>query len=175
MAENYTEGDLGEIFEKAVPLPLPVVSRLLDQLANSVHQSDRTGELEGHSALLQRCREQINVLEEACGTEEVVEMLRAVRLRLRQVRDATNAHLAYYLEQQQEAEFNEPGEGGFLLDLGGGEGSNADQFGGLHAFEIVAITTLMPKTAEEGILLVPSLSRFEPEELEEKVIRVLES
>lgn len=176
MSENYTEGDLGEVFERATPLPLPVVSRLLDQLSNSLHHSDKNGVFEQHSVMLQRCREQLNVLEEACAVEEVVETLRTVRLRLRREVDATNAHLGYYLQQQQPPQGEgAEGDGGFILDLSGVDSPyTAERTGLMKPFEVVAVTTLMPKSAEEAVLLVPSLSRFDTEDLLEKVVRILE-
>lgn len=177
MTENYTEGDLGEVFERATPLPLPVVSRLLDQLSNSLHHSDKNGAFEPHATMLQRCREQLNILEEACAVEEVVETLRTVRLRLRREVDTTNAHLGYYLQHQQAPQGEEgDGDGGFILDLSGVDSTYAaERTGLLKPFEVVSITTLMPKTAEEAILLVPSLSRFDMEDLSEKVVRILET
>lgn len=180
MAENYIEGDLGETFERATPLPLPVVGRLVEQVINSLHRTDKVGNLDVHVATLRRCQEKLSVLEETCATEEVGETLHAARIRLRRVEDFTNSHLAM-LAHRQRMEDNAGGdEEGFVLDLGGGEmggdGSHSSvQYEGLRAFEVVGLTTLMPKSAEEAIVLVPSLSRFDLEDLYEKAVRLLES
>lgn len=164
MEENYAEGELGEVFQNATPLPLPLVSRILQQVLSSSHdENDRS------AAMIQKCREQVNILAEDCASEEVVEALGSVHLRERAESDQTNAHLSALLQQQG---IQEEEDEGFQLNLGGDTGIRR---GPLKPFEIIALTTLMPKTAEEAIVLVPSLSRFDPEELYDKVVSILES
>lgn len=165
MEENYAEGELGEVFQNATPLALPLVSRILQQVQSSSHdENDRS------AAMIQKCREQVNILAEDCASEEVVEALSSVYLRERVETDQTNAHLSALLQQQgiQDEEEDE----GFAINL---NDNAAIREGPLKPFEIIALTTLMPKNAEEAIVLIPSLSRFDPEELYEKVVCILES
>lgn len=169
MEENYTRGELGEVFEHAVPLPLSVVRRILDQMYSSSNSS--SGDGDNTFKMMQNCREQIKILEEGCGSEEAMESLQRVRLRLQQETNQTNAHLAFLLSQGGAEAETEKDDFGLHLD----QGSSGIQRAPLKPFEIVALITVMPKTAEEAVFLIPSLSRFDPEELNKKVIQILES
>eukprot|EP00796_Vickermania_ingenoplastis_P000889 gene889-518_t len=157
--EDYAAGDLGPVYERATPLTLATVSSILQA-------SSQSG---GDAAMLARCREHVTLLEESTAPEHVADELRELRLRLRPAGSEANAHLAALLGQGDDME-----EG---IELQLGDAGDAEVGGGmpLKPFEVVALVTLVPKSAEEAMVIVPSLSRFDPEELAVKVIPLLDS
>lgn len=163
MEENYAEGDLGLIFNNATPLTLPIVAQLLHARRDSADDSEAT------RALVQNCREQVDMLQETSASELVVRNLRHRRLRLRQDGgNALNAHLAHLVidaDGNATLATADEGEDG----PGGSAGPKPER---MKAFEVVALTTLMPKSVEEALVLVPSLVRFEAADLQEVVMEL---
>lgn len=156
MEENYAEGDLGPIFASAVPLTLPVVSQLLRKRREGGEDSDKA------RALLQSCYEQTDIMQEACVSEQVSVALRALRLCLRtDGGGSVNAHLAnLIIDAEGNAVFPTTEEAATPAAAGKGK---------LKEFEVVALSTLVPKSVEEALALIPSLYRYDPGDLHEAI------
>ncbi|EAN89635.1 hypothetical protein C3747_96g82 [Trypanosoma cruzi] len=156
--ENYVEGDLGPVFSQAEPLTLPVVVQLLRGRQNT----DEDSGLESPAmVLIERIREQVEMMQETCADEQSVQHLMKMKLRLRGESETgfANAHLA-----------------NFILDSNGNVTGmrEAAEDGEIHGtlktarmkpFEVVSLGTLCPKSVEEALVLVPSLARYEPSDL----------
>ncbi|EPY32328.1 hypothetical protein STCU_00646 [Strigomonas culicis] len=156
MAENYSEGDLGIIFRQAEPLTLPMVSQLLRDI-----RAGSDGGSTAAEALLHQCREEVEVIQETCAPEDAVAHLAKERLRRRGPAggDEANAHLAHIAV---DAEGNVVSDG--TADATPAAPSLSRE--PMKPFEVVALATLVPRTAEEAIVLVPSLHRFEANDLQ---------
>lgn len=163
MQENYVEGDLGFVFSQSVPLTLPIVAQFLHDKYDDADENDRA------KALIQSCREQVDVLQDGCANEQAVHELRGMRLRVRvHGGDAVNAHLANMVVDA---------EGNIVASSAAHARHDASSFDGdatirrerLKPFEVVALSTLLPKTAEEAMVLVPSLVRFEAADIQDAI------
>lgn len=146
MEENYAEGILGEPYASSEPLTLATVRGILRQC---VGHSEQT--------FFQDCHDQVSLLEEACAPETVVEELRRAHIRLSKQETG----------DEPVASGGEDGlMAGFTLNLEDESKSKVP----LLPFEVVALATVMPRTVEEAMVLIPSLSRFDPEDLYDKAV-----
>lgn len=162
MEESYVEGDLGPLFNSAIPQTLPEVADLLRRRCGESFDPKSDA-----SALVQSAYQQVNMMQETSCAEETVADLAALRLRLRM--DGAgggfiggNAHLAG-LEVDDNGNVVLPESGAT------GEAGSRQQRARLRPFEVVALATLTPRTVEEALVLVPSLARFEEEDLQEAI------
>ncbi|RNF12934.1 DNA-directed RNA polymerase [Trypanosoma conorhini] len=156
--ENYVEGDLGPVFSQAEPLTLPVVVQLLRGRRDA---GDDAGLESPAMTLIERTREQVELMQETCADEQSVQQVMKMKLRLRDEGETglANSHLANFI---LDSEGNVTG----MRD----PAEDADDHGALKTarmrpFEVVALGTLCPKTVEEALVLVPSLARYEPSDL----------
>ncbi|CCW59564.1 unnamed protein product [Phytomonas sp. EM1] len=146
--ENYVAGELGLVFSNATPLTLPVVTQFLRKRLEDMEDSDKA------KGLIDSCYQQVNMLQESCVNEYAVSELHQIRLRIR--RDEAevigNAGIPTSLD-------------GFSTYRTGADGSTTTKTR-LKEFEVVALATLVPKNVEEALVLIPSLSRYETEDLQ---------
>ncbi|ORC90094.1 uncharacterized protein TM35_000091440 [Trypanosoma theileri] len=155
--ENYVEGDLGAVFNQAEPLTLPVVVQLLRGRRDTGDDTDAENPA---MALIERTRGQVEMMQETCADEHSVRRVLRMRLRLRDEGETgfANAHLANFV---LDAEGNVTGVRG----PAGENGDEALRTARLRPFEVVALATLRPKTVEEALVLLPSLSRYDLSDL----------
>lgn len=169
MEENYVEGELGVIFTGAVPLTLPQVAQLLRERCGKA-----LGDNEIARARVQDTLNEVELLQETSSSDEAVADLIAARLRLRADGGALggNAHLAG-LQIDEHGNVVLPGEGGG--DHDGQDHPHHSSSGrvrrvALRRFEVVALATLTPGSVQEALLLVPSLARYDGEDLAEAIV-----
>uniref|UniRef100_A0A0A9XS09 DNA-directed RNA polymerase II subunit RPB4 n=1 Tax=Lygus hesperus TaxID=30085 RepID=A0A0A9XS09_LYGHE len=141
--------------------------------------------------MIQNCREQLEILQEGCASEVVVHELRSRRLRLREenVNTVNNAHLATIMVDAN---------GNVILPSNNGDNGNSENVRNttinnnnirgandntnesanrhkekMKPFEVIALCSLTPHTAEEAIVLLPSLSRFETSDVQD-ILSIME-
>ncbi|KAH9599054.1 hypothetical protein LSM04_006456 [Trypanosoma melophagium] len=162
-AENYVEGDLGAVFNQAEPLTLPVVVQLLRGRRDTGDDTDADNPA---MTLIERTRGQVEMMQETCADEQSVRRVMRMRLRLRAESESgfANAHLANFV---LDGEGKVTGVRGPAAHNGNEEAGdeNALKSARLKSFEVVALATLRPKTVEEALVLLPSLSRYEVNDL----------
>ncbi|KAL7695318.1 hypothetical protein N2W54_004384 [Lotmaria passim] len=163
MEESYVDGNLGPVFDAAEPLSLPIVARILHEKRIGAEETDKS-----RGVLIQSCCEAVDILQEDCAPESVVNSLQTRRLRVRaDGGNATNAHLADLVVDENGYAVM-PTEGG--LDGAAGAAAAAlttSRAERMKPFEIIALTTLRPTSTREAVELIPSLYRFEDAELED--------
>lgn len=163
MEESYVDGNLGPVFDAAEPLSLPIVARILHEKRIGAEETDKS-----RGVLIQSCCEAVDILQEDCAPESVVNSLQTRRLRVRaNGGNATNAHLADLVVDENGYAVM-PTEGG--LDGAAGAAAAAlttSRAERMKPFEIIALTTLRPTSTREAVELIPSLYRFEDAELED--------
>lgn len=163
MEESYVDGNLGPVFDAAEPLSLPIVARILHEKRIGAEETDKS-----RGVLIQSCCEAVDILQEDCAPESVVNSLQTRRLRVRaDGGNATNAHLADLVVDENGYAVM-PTEGG--LDGAAGAATAAlttSRAERMKPFEIIALTTLRPTSTREAVELIPSLYRFEDAELED--------
>ncbi|KEG14903.1 hypothetical protein DQ04_00261020 [Trypanosoma grayi] len=165
--ENYVEGDLGVVFNQAEPLTLPVVVQLL----RGRRDASDAAELDAPAmSLIERTRERVEVMQETCADEQSVQRVKKMKLRLRDESDSgfANAHLTNFVLD------SEGNVTGVREPAGGDEEHDVLRTARMKPFEVVALATLRPRTVEEAVVLLPSLSRYEPNDLN-LVLDTLES
>ncbi|RHW73873.1 DNA-directed RNA polymerases II subunit [Trypanosoma brucei equiperdum] len=159
-SERYVDGDLGEPFNSAEPLTLPVVVQLLRGRRDTSldHPASR---------LIEKTCRQVELMQETCADECRVQRVMETRLRLvnKNNRQQMNAHLGNFVVGE-DGFATLPPESDDFLDTAEEEA--------MKMFEAVALGTLQPKTADEARELIPSLGRFEPADLN-KVLEMLDS
>ena len=163
MEESYVDGNLGPVFDAAEPLSLPIVARILHEKRIGAEETDKS-----RGVLIQSCCEAVDILQEDCAPDSVVNSLQTRRLRVRaDGGNATNAHLADLVVDENGYAVM-PTEGG--LDGAAGAAAAAlttSRAERMKPFEIIALTTLRPTSTREAVELIPSLYRFEDAELED--------
>lgn len=168
MEESYVEGHLGPVFDHAEPLSLPIVARLLHEKRIGAEETDKS-----KGVLIQSCCEAVDILQEDCAPESVVNSLQSRRLRVRADGGvATNAHLADLpVDENGYVILSAEGAGGAAAAAGAstGAGAAAPRAERLKAFEVIALTTLRPTSTQEAVELIPSLYRFEDAELDDVI------
>lgn len=163
MEESYVDGNLGPVFDHAEPLSLPIVARILHEKRIGAEETDKS-----KGVLIQSCCEAVDILQEDCAPENVVNALQSRRLRTRaDGGHSANAHLAE-LEVDENGYVVMPTEG----VMPGGDGAAAAapataRVERLKPFEVIALTTLRPTSTREAVELIPSLYRFEDAELDD--------
>ncbi|CAJ1029404.1 hypothetical protein, conserved [Leishmania lindenbergi] len=159
MEESYVEGNLGPVFNNAEPLSLPIVARILHEKRIGAEETDKI-----KGVLIQSCCEAVDILQEDCAPESVVNSLHLKRLRLRAYGGGfANTHLAG-LQVDGNGYAVLPPEGTALPTAALSAGSRTER---MKPFEIIALTTLRPTTTREAVELIPSLYRFEDAELDD--------
>ena len=163
MEESYVDGNLGPVFDAAEPLSLPIDARILHEKRIGAEETDKS-----RGVLIQSCCEAVDILQEDCAPESVVNSLQTRRLRVRaDGGNATNAHRADLVGDENGYAVM-PTEGG--LDGAAGAAAAAlttSRAERMKPFEIIALTTLRPTSTREAVELIPSLYRFEDAELED--------
>ncbi|KAG5473982.1 hypothetical protein CUR178_04092 [Leishmania enriettii] len=159
MEESYVEGNLGPVFNNAEPLSLPIVARILHEKRIGAEETDK---VEG--VLIQSCCEAVDILQEDCAPESLVNSLHSKRLRLRADDGGfANAHLTG-LQIDENGYAVLPAEGTAPSAAASPAGSRTER---LKPFEIIALATLRPTATREAVELIPSLYRFEDAELDD--------
>ncbi|KAG5473700.1 hypothetical protein LSCM1_04327 [Leishmania martiniquensis] len=159
MEESYVEGNLGPIFSNAEPLSLPIVARILHEKRIGAEETDKA-----KGVLIQSCCEAVDILQEDCAPESLVNSLHSKRLRLRADGGSfANTHLTG-LQIDENGYAVLPMEGAARPAAASVAGSRTER---MKPFEIIALTTLRPTTAREAVELIPSLFRFEDAEIDD--------
>ncbi|CAC9507067.1 conserved hypothetical protein [Leishmania infantum JPCM5] len=159
MEESYVEGNLGPVFNNAEPLSLPIVARILHEKRIGAEDTDKI-----KGVLIQSCCEAVDILQEDCAPESMVNSLHGKRLRLRAGGGGVaNAHLTG-LQIDENGYAVLPPEGTAPSAAAPSPGSRTER---MKPFEIIALTTLRPTTTREAVELIPSLYRFEDAELDD--------
>lgn len=167
MEESYVEGNLGPVFETAEPLSLPIVARLLHEKRIGAEETDKS-----KGVLIQSCCEAVDILQEDCAPESVVNSLQSKRLRVRVDGGlGTNAHLAD-LPVDENGYVILPPEGAASHTAGTSAATTASRAERMKPFEVIALTTLRPTSTREAVELIPSLYRFEEAELDDVVAMI---
>jgi hypothetical protein len=160
MEESYVDGSLGPVFDHAEPLSLPIVARILHEKRIGAEETDKS-----KGVLIQSCCEAVDVLQEDCAPESVVNSLQSRRLRVRaDGGHSANAHLAD-LPVDENGYVVMPVEGVAAAD--GAAPTAVSRSERMKPFEIIALTTLRPASTQEAVELIPSLYRFEDAELDD--------
>ncbi|CCW67451.1 unnamed protein product [Phytomonas sp. Hart1] len=149
--ENYVAGELGLVFSNATPLTYPTVAQYLRKRLEDMDEDDKA------KGLIDSCYQQVNMLQESCTNEYVVSELH--RLRLRTCSDegevVSNTNIPMSFDD-------------YNIHHIGADASGTSKVR-LKEFEVVALGTLVPKNVEEALVLIPSLSRYEVEDLREAI------
>jgi len=154
MQISYNDGMLGP-YEQGTALSLPMVS---DYLQSKFDDNERRGKNRDKAEtrrLMLRVREHITTLVDDCAPPAELTRLQKAKLRLHECEESANSRLAAL-----------PADGtNVFLDATEGATALPALRVTMHPFEVVQLGTLMPKTAAEAVALIPSLRRFESEDL----------
>ncbi|KPA80315.1 hypothetical protein ABB37_04596 [Leptomonas pyrrhocoris] len=161
--ESYIDGHLGPVFDYAEPLSLPIVARILHEKRIGAEETDKS-----KGVLIQSCCEAVDILQEDCAPESVVNTLQSRRLRVRaDGGHSANAHLAD-LSVDENGYAIMPAEGTAGASAAAAAvASVTSRAERMKPFEVIALTTLRPTSTREAVELIPSLYRFEDAELDD--------
>lgn len=154
--ESFTSGDLGLVFNNAVPLSLPLVADMLRTVR------DTEGIPEASRQLLKRVQTEVDEMQRRCDRDAAVQALmrRRLELDLAGAAGAENAVLARMNFDEFGNLVSADGTGGDEEGMGFTDGQPQRRTERLKPFEAVALCTLVPRSVEEAVVLLPSLSRF---------------
>ncbi|CAD2213409.1 hypothetical protein AGDE_00797 [Angomonas deanei] len=153
MTENYSEGDLGVIFNRAEPISLSSAYQYLKEV-------DAVGTNEKAKDLIQNCRKEVEWMQDGCCSETTAKELSQLKLSLNTESSALNANLANIITDE---------EGNIIANEEQAETTEEGSKEGLKRFEVVQLCTLIPKSVGEAIVLIPSLARFSEHDLKTAV------